>query len=64
MITLTKAQVKYVDDNLKEKTIIRIAKDLSEEKGLEGSERIKRRDLIEYFKEKFDRDIFKEKFGR
>jgi hypothetical protein len=64
MITLTKAQVKYVDDNLKEKTIIRIAKELSDEKKLEGKDRIRRRDLIEYFKEKFNRDIFKEKFSR
>jgi len=64
MIKLTKAQVKYVEDNLKDKTIIKIARELSEEKGLEGKDRIKRRDIIQYFKKNFDRDLVKEKFGR
>jgi len=63
-LKLTKAQVKYVEDNLQSKTIIKIAHELSEEKELEGKDRIRRRDLINYFKENFDRDLVKEKFGR
>ena len=63
-LKLTKAQVKYIEDNLQSKTIIKIARELSEEKGLEGKDRIRRRDLINYFKENFDRNLVQEKFGR
>jgi len=56
---LTKKEIKYIDDNLKEKTIIKIARELSEEKG----EGIRRRDIIKFYKEELNRDIVKEKFG-
>jgi hypothetical protein len=57
---LTKEDIKYIEDNLKDKTIIRIARELSEQKG----EKIRRRDIVKYFKEELNRDIVKEKFGR
>ena len=55
----TKKEIKYIDDNLKEKTIIKIARELSKEKG----EEIRRRDIIKFYKEELNRDIVQEKFG-
>ncbi len=63
MKKLTKAQVKFVNENLQDKSIIWIARELSQMMKLEGEKAIKRKDLIEYFKENFQRDIFKEKFN-
>jgi hypothetical protein len=63
MRKLTKAQVKYVDENLKEKTIFKIARELTEKAKLKDGERITRRDIISFFKEKFKRDLVIEKFG-
>jgi DNA-directed RNA polymerase delta subunit len=56
---LTKKEIKYIEENLKEKTIVKIARELSEGR----KEPLRRRDIIKYFKENFDRDLFKEKFG-
>ena len=59
MIKLNKTEIKYIDDNLKEKTIFKIARELSEKR----TDIVRRRDIIEYYREKLDRDIVKEKFG-
>ena len=56
---LTKKEIKYIDDNLKEKTIVKIARELTEQKG----EEIRRRDIIKFYKEELNRDIINEKFG-
>ena len=61
-IKLTKKDIEYVDKNLKEKTIIAIAKELSDKKGLEGEDRIMRKDLVKYFEDKLGRQLYKEKF--
>ena len=63
-MTLSKAQVKYVEANLNEKSIIRIARELTKEAKLPKEKRIRRIDIIEYFKEKFERNIVEEKFGK
>jgi len=60
MIELTKKDIKYIEDNLQEFTIVKIARKLSAGK----TDIIRRKDIVEYFKEKLDRDILEEKFGK
>ena len=62
MIELTQDEIKYIDSNLKDKTLIRIARELSQARG-DGT-KIRRRDIIDYYNEKLGRDILVEKFGR
>ncbi len=61
-ITLTSAEIQYVDDNLQDKTIIKIAREITEQRG--GEEKIRRRDIISFFKDTLKRNLIQEKFGK
>ncbi len=57
-----KAEIKYIETNLSNKTLIKIASELSNEAGLLGDKKIKRQDIIDFFKTKLNRDLVAEKF--
>jgi len=61
-INLTQDEIDYIDRNLKNKTIIKLARELSEARN--DGVRIRRRHIIDFYKNELQRNILKEKFGK